>query len=102
MLHQGKYSYKFTDEAIVKNINRLTNQIWKLIPMRENEEDWEKQLETVTIEIAGLIKIFNQDPRLLQLLSILEGLAVIDTEFSTYRRMVFETINLLQGCNKNE
>jgi hypothetical protein len=22
------------------NINRLTNQLWKLIPMRENEENW--------------------------------------------------------------
>jgi hypothetical protein len=28
--------------------------LWKLIPMRENNEDWEKQLNTVIIEIAGL------------------------------------------------
>ena len=27
--------------TIVKSdVNRLTNQLWKLIPMRENEEDW--------------------------------------------------------------
>ena len=33
---------------------RLTNQLWKLIPMREHEEDWVKQLDTVCIEIAGI------------------------------------------------
>ena len=41
-----------------QNIMRLTNQLWKLIPMRENEEDWKKQLESVTLEIVGLNEIF--------------------------------------------
>ena len=27
-------------EIVETNINRLTNQLWKLIPMRENEENW--------------------------------------------------------------
>ena len=48
----------FSEEAIKTNITRLTNQLWKLIPMRENEEDWKKQLNTVIIEIAGLGEIF--------------------------------------------
>lgn len=42
-----------------KNIARLTNQIWKLIPMKENQEDWEKQLDTVIIEIVGMNEIFS-------------------------------------------
>ena len=36
---------------------RLTNQLWKLIPMRENEEDWQKQLESVILEITGMDEI---------------------------------------------
>ena len=40
------------------NVKRLTNQLWKLIPMREHEEDWLKQLDTVILEIAGLNEIF--------------------------------------------
>jgi hypothetical protein len=32
--------------------------------MRENQEDWEKQLNTVLIEIAGLNEIFS-DPQFL-------------------------------------
>ena len=42
-----KYGFDVSTEVITKNINRLTNQVWKLIPMYENEEDWEKQLNTV-------------------------------------------------------
>jgi len=33
--------------------------------MYENKEDWEKQLNTVTIEIAGLKDIFLQNPQFL-------------------------------------
>ena len=49
-----KYEIEFSQETIQKTVRRLTNQLWKLIPMRENDEDWYKQLQTVTLEIAGL------------------------------------------------
>ena len=35
-----KYGFDLSSEDISVNINRLTNQLWKLIPMRENNEDW--------------------------------------------------------------
>ena len=79
-----------------QSVMRLTNQLWKLIPMREHEEDWQKQLETVTIEIAGLNEIFILNATLVQLLSKLEGLKVVDTSFEAYRKTVFESISLLQ------
>ena len=56
-----KYGYDFRYEDINKNVRRLTNQMWKLIPMREHEEDWPKQLDTVILEIAGMNEIF-MDP----------------------------------------
>ena len=89
-----KYDLKFPEETISKNITRLTNQMWKLIPMRENEENWEKQLETVIIEVVGLNEIFIMCPTFLQLLSKLEGLRVKDMNFELYRKTVFECINL--------
>ena len=55
-----KYLFDFRKEDIDVNVRRLTNQMWKLIPMREHEEDWPKQLDTVIIEIAGLNEIFIQ------------------------------------------
>ena len=63
-------------EDMQKNVMRLTNQLWKLIPMRENEEDWEKQLDTVTLELAGMNEILVINPTLMSLLSKLEGLRI--------------------------
>lgn len=63
--------------------------------MREHEEDWLKQLDTVIIEIAGLNEIII-GPQLLQLLCKLEGLKTIETSFELYRKTVFESISLLQ------
>lgn len=92
----NKYLYNFSEESIKKELLRLTNQLWKLIPMRENEENWEKQLDTVIIEIAGLGEIFYLTPQFLQLLSKLEGLREVETNFDLYRKTIFESINLLQ------
>lgn len=60
-----KYDFEFSIEDFSKNIKRLTNQLWKLIPMWENNEDWKKQLDTVTLEIAGLNEIFLSYPQFL-------------------------------------
>ena len=90
-----KYNFEFSKEEINKEIIRLTNQLWKLIPMRENGEDWDKQLETVIIDIAGKDEIFLHNSQFLQLLSKLEGLRFVNTEFSIYRKTVFECINLI-------
>jgi hypothetical protein len=63
--------------------------------MRENEEDWEKQLDTVIIEITGINEILMINDILLQLLSKLEGLKIVETSFELYRKTVFECISLL-------
>lgn len=97
-----KYEFNFAKETVDKNVMRLTNQIWKLIPMREHNEDWKKQLDTVIIEVAGLNEIFIWSPQFLQSLSKLEGLKVTeDIDFALYRKTVFEIISLVQEF-KNE
>jgi hypothetical protein len=42
VLLNNKYEFEFQYEVIDKNVRRLTNQLWKLIPMREHKEDWPK------------------------------------------------------------
>ena len=62
----NKYRLDFSiKEDIFPNICRLTNQVWKLIPMLENNEDWEKQLDTVFIEIVGLNEVCSSMPQFL-------------------------------------
>lgn len=90
------YGFSIPRETVISDINRLTNQLWKLIPMRENEENWLDQLETVIIELSGLNTIFAAKFNFLILLSKLEGLRVIETDFYIYRKTIFETISLLR------
>ena len=95
-----KYNFLVPIEEVNKEVKRLTNQLWKLIPMREHEEDWQKQLDTVILEIAGLNEIFVS-ASFIQLLSKLEGMRVQDTNFELYRKTIFESISLLQELNRN-
>ena len=37
----NKYNIDFSQEVLLADKKRLTNQLWKLIPMKEKEEDWE-------------------------------------------------------------
>lgn len=90
----NKYNIDFSEVDIVCNNRRLTNQLWKLIPMRENGEDYEKQLDTVILEFVGLNELFV-GPIYLQILSKLEGLRVKETSFEFYRKTIFECISLV-------
>lgn len=91
----NKYNIDFSSMDIACNNRRLTNQLWKLIPMRENDEDWEKQLDTVILEFVGLNELFV-GPIYLQILTKLEGLRVKATTFELYRKTIFECLSLLQ------
>lgn len=95
-----KYNFDISADIVSADIQRLTNQLWKLIPMRENNENWLNQLETVSIEIAGLNEIFKPYVNYLILLSKLEGLKKYETEFNDYRKTVFESISLLRELIK--
>ena len=99
-----KYNFNIDTLILDNMLTRLTNQIWKLIPMRENQEDWIKQLNTVIIEIAGLSEIFSSVPLFLQLLAKLEGLKLENEEvsFDLYRKTVFECLTLIQGLKRYE
>ena len=94
----NKYGIDIPEEDVNRNVRRLTNQLWKLIPMREHEEDWQKQLDTVILEIAGLNEIF-MGSAFLQTLSKLEALRIKETNFELYRKTIFECISLIQGLN---
>lgn len=97
-----KYNFEINNDVLAADINRLTNQLWKLIPMKENLENWSGQLDTVLLEIVGLNEIFGFDKKYLILLSKLEGLKSQEVDFIVYRKTVFETISLLRELSKNE
>ena len=98
MIYSDRFNIHFPEDVVTKNIQRLSNQIWKCIPMRENDEDWKKQLDTV--ELVGLNEMFMSQ-QFLQLLSKLEGLRIKETSFELYRKTIFEILSLLQELNRH-
>lgn len=97
-----KYGFEYEASIVKQDLNRLANQIWKLIPMKENKENWQTQLETVIVELIGLQTIFVKDINFLILLSKLEGLKNTELDFVIYRKTVFESLSLLKEICKNE
>ena len=97
-----KYGFEYEAPIVKQDLNRLANQIWKLIPMKENEENWQTQLETVIVELIGLQSIFIKDINFLILLSKLEGLKNTELDFVIYRKTIFESLSLLKEICKNE
>ena len=92
----SKYNYEFADQLVKTDTQRLVNQLWKLIPMRENGEDWQSHLIIVIEEVSGLGKVFNAELDFLILLSKLEGLTSnVCEDFMIYRKTVFRCIELL-------
>lgn len=94
----NKYKNNVPNNILHSDFLRLMNQLWKLIPMRENGENWERQLSMVTIEIAGLGELFGNYLDFTVLLSKLEGLLIEknNVDFLDYRKTVFDSINLLK------
>lgn len=86
--------FSFSNELIQKDLRRLINQIWKLLPMRENNEDWQKQLRVVLNELHGLQALFCDQLDFLILISKLEGL-LQTADFATYRVVIFSVLSLM-------
>lgn len=97
-----KYNIQITDETFINNMKRIINQIYKLLPGREEGVDWKLPLLTIMEELSGLYRLLNIDNDLkieedfLLLLSKLEGLFSLEKEedFFVYRRTIFECLRL--------
>lgn len=98
-----KYDINFPLETKEQDLKRLINQLWKLIPMRENEEDWINHLNTMIEEISGLVEIYKNKVEGLILLSKLKGLtSEVCNDFMIYRKTVFRCIDLLAQVIRDE
>lgn len=91
------------NEVVYSMLERMTSQTFKLLPMREEEQDWIKPLETLSIELLGLSKIFPQNPSLFSAVCKMEGIKEMGDkmDFMTYRRTIFEICGLLGKAKEN-
>lgn len=91
-----------SNEAVLSNLNRITNQIYKLLPSREEGIDWEKPLQTLIIELTGMNNLLADQVNLFSLLCKLEALKTLNKEedFLLYRKTIFECLGLLDEVKK--
>lgn len=97
-----KYNTEIDTDAVIKNIDRITNQIFKLLPSREEGEEWKVPLQNLIIEIAGMNKILSDHVSLFSLLCKLEGLLDLDKEedFFQFRKVIFECLGLMNEIKR--
>ena len=98
-----KYGFDIELEAIKANLARLTNQIYKLLPLREEGHDWQKPLETIMEELAGMDRLFlDQQSNLYKLTCKLEGLFSLEakSDFMLYRGVIFECLGIIGELQK--
>lgn len=98
-----KYNLDIDKETIQVNLTRLTNQIYKLLPIREEGGDWRRPLETIMEEVAGVDRLFlDQQPMVYKLACKLEGLYSLNyaEDFMLYRSIIFECLGIIGELQK--
>lgn len=99
-----KYNFYIKNDIIYDRLQTLINQIYKLLPNREEGVDWEKPLETISEELAGIHRLTDTkySQIFFPLLSKLEGLHSLtsDEDFLCYRRTIFECLGLMNELQK--
>lgn len=97
-----KYDIEFDSNAIKKNLDRITNQIFKLLPSREEGGDWETPLQNLIYEVIGIKALWIDQPDLFSLLCRLEALLTLteETDFLIFRKLIFECLGLLSQIKK--
>ena len=99
----NKYNACFNNTTIEESLIRLVNLTYKLLPMREENENWQKTLETIIEELSGMDRVLiDQHDILFPLLCKLEGLFLLNEKesFPLYRRTIFECLSLINELKK--
>ena len=99
-----KYNVYIEEQTIHNRLQNLINQTYKLLPSREEGIDWEKPLQTILEELAGMQRLMNcgYSEIFFPLLNKLEGLysLVEDDDFFCYRRTIFECLRLMNDLQR--
>ena len=93
-----KYDIDIAEDAIIENIDRIINQIFKLLPSREEGGDWETPLHNLILEVGGMNRLLSDQTILFSLLCKMEALTILTEEddYLAFRKLIFECLGLLK------
>lgn len=109
---KNKYNFPIKRQCFEDYIKLLMNLVFKTLPVYEGRDAKTKQiiytpeqayshfqmhLEELIIEVTGDYYIYNDDPKFLQLLSILDGLRDVQiNQHQIVRSIVFKCMNICE------
>lgn len=74
-------------------VEYLIKSIFKILPLKEEEKDWEKYLDGLLVELSGMSALLLSNVELIVLIARLEGLREIE-DHSLFRKVIFDSIDL--------
>lgn len=97
-----KYDIDIAADAIKENIGRITNQIFKLLPSREEGGDWKTPLHNLILEVAGMNRLLVDQTLLFSLLCKMEALLTLtgEDDFLAFRKLIFECLGLMNSLKE--
>lgn len=97
-----KYNIEIDKKVLLEDLERITNQIFKLLPVREEGGDWESPLRNLLIELAGLDSLLLENIDFFSLICKMEALLLLTEkeDFFAFRRTIFECLNILSEVKK--
>ena len=93
-----KYNIDIAEDAVIENIDRIINQIFKLLPSREEGSDWETPLHNLILEVGGMNRLLCDQTILFSLLCKMEALTILtgEDDYLNFRKLIFECLGLLK------
>jgi hypothetical protein len=90
-----KYNLDLSEEDYSLYVKKIKNDVFKLLPLREEGLEWRKHLDTTLTELAGFYSL-KSDVKIISSMSKLESLHESES-FLIYRKTIFEVLSILDG-----
>lgn len=103
MEQEFKNGFKINEVPWEIYLKQKKNQVFKLLPLKEENGDWERQLTLILIEMNGLVDLsYKEQAIAITIMAKLSGLRSVSNEesFFLYRKTVFEVISLLDDWGR--
>lgn len=84
------------DELIISNVSDLINQIFKLLPYKEQNNVYlNYHFDTLLFRVSGMAKVLPQYPEWITVLSLLEA-AKTESNMSLYRKAILDCCSIIK------
>ena len=95
MTVKNKYDYNIETETVVEYLILMKNNIYKLLPLREENRQWRQYLESLLeLELTGCETLFTD----ISFVSLITKLCSLQNKnFYMYRKGIFESLGIIDS-----